>query len=349
MKKIEIFLKNILLRLLLIWGSKKKHIQNVPISNILLIRLNRIGDALVTTPFINQLRNNFEGKIYLLASKSNFFVFNNNPSLDEVIIFNKGLKSFIDVINFVNKKNINTIIDLHDDVSTTVSFILALCNAKNKFGLEKNNNLIYTKTVPKLNSSQNHVVKRNLEILKLLNIQPDFDNAKIFFYPSQDSYKKVDDFLAKNFNRKKFLVGINISAGSMARFWGINNFKLLLNYLYHLDLEIILLSAPENFELANQITDRQIIFSSKNYEEFGAIISKLNLLITPDTAAVHLASAFNVPVFGIYVKYKTHDMIWSPLGCKFDCVITTEPNLKNVSYPEVKNKLEMFLKKILIN
>lgn len=347
MKKIEIFLKNILLKLLLLFGNKRKNIKPESVSNILLIRLNRIGDALVTTPFIYQLRKNFRGKIYILASKSNFFVFNNNPSLDGVIIFNKGIKGFIDVSNFVDKKNINTIIDLHDDVSTTVSFILALCKVNNKFGLEKNNNLIYSRTVPKLCSSKYHVVKRNLEILRLLNIEPDFDNAKIFFYPSQKAYKKADDFLAMNLNRKKFLVGINISAGSNARFWDVNNYKLLLNYLYKLNLEIIILSAPEDIKLAEQITEKKIIFSSPNYEEFAAIISKLNLLITPDTAAVHLAAAFNVPVFGIYVKYKTEDVIWSPLGSKFDCVITTESNLRNVSYSEVKYKLEMFLKEII--
>ncbi len=75
------------------------------------------------------------------------------------------------------------------------------------------------------------------------------------------------------------------------------------------------------------------------------MISQLNLLLTPDTMAVHLASAFEIPVFGIYVHYNTDELIWSPYKSDFDCVVTKEPNLKNVTFEEVNKKFNPFLEK----
>ena len=51
-------------------------------------------------------------------------------------------------------------------------------------------------------------------------------------------------------------------------------------------------------------------------------------------------------VFGIYVKYNTTNMIWSPFKAQFDCVITEEPNFKNLEFEEVEEKFKTFFEKI---
>ena len=60
-----------------------------------------------------------------------------------------------------------------------------------------------------------------------------------------------------------------------------------------------------------------MIYSSESFDKFAAMIFQLNLLITPDTMAVHLASANKVNVFGLYV-HDTASMIWSPYGSDFE-------------------------------
>ena len=369
MKKAEVFFKNILLSSLLFiskFSKNKKEDTSNKFSRILFIRLNRIGDALVTTPLLHLIKKKLNPKIYLLADKKNYFIYNNNPDVDEVIVFKRGLKGIKDVLNIIKKENIDTIVDLHDDVSTTVSFIIALSSTGNKFGLEKENKIIYNKTVPKLDSKKIHVVTRLLEIAKLFNIKTDNSKNWIGYYPSYQSLKKAEDFLKQVFSDKNFLIGINISAGSEARFWGIEKFKslieFLLNYKPALEqanlpaqagLNILILSAPKDLHYAEEIrrgiTDRErtVIFSSENFEEFAAVISNINILFTPDTAAVHIAAAFQIPVFGIYV-HDTDDMIWSPYGVDFDCVTTKDSNLKDINFEEVKNKFKPFLEKRLM-
>jgi hypothetical protein len=55
-----------------------------------------------------------------------------------------------------------------------------------------------------------------------------------------------------------------------------------------------------------------------------------------------------IPLFGIYVKYKTDDMIWTPYNTDFEYVVTEEPTLKNISFESVKKKLIPFWRNILM-
>lgn len=350
MKKIEIFLKNILLRILLIFSGRKKNKNEEGINNftsVLFIRLNRIGDALVSTPLLHEIKKKVNCRVYLLADKKNYFVFNNNPDIDELIIFNKGIKGIKEVLKFIKKNNIDTVVDLHDDVSTTVSFIIALSDAKNKFGLKKDNEIIYTKTVQKSDRSKVHVVDRLMEIGRLFNITVDRNQLRIQYNPEERSLKMAENYLKERFNSDKFLIGINISAGSQARFWGIDNYRQLINSLKNYNLSILLLAKPEDLSLAKQIIDDERFIFTSDFDNFCALISKLNFLFTPDTSTVHIAAAFNVPVFGIYVNYNTDEIIWTPYNTTFEAVITKEPTLHNITFGDVEQKLKPFLEKLL--
>lgn len=353
MKKLEVILKNFLLRILLLlkFQAEKQNIILNENSKILFIRLNRIGDALITTPLFHFIKETINAKIFLLADLKNYFVFENNPYINDVIIFRKGISGLKQILKFIREMKIDVIVDLHDDVSTTVSFIVALSRVPVKIGLEKANKSIFTHTVKKPDPEKNHVIKRILEIARPL--VSNFDNEIINFhpnieiFPSKESLNLVDKFISNNFTTEKKLAGINISAGSKARFWGVEKYKNVIDFLSGSDLNILILSSPEYKNQAEEISEGKYkIFSSDKFEDFEAIISKLKLLFTPDTAAVHLASAYEVPVFGLYVKYKTNDMIWSPYKSKFDCVVTEEANLDNVSFEEVIPKLKNFLKKL---
>ncbi len=350
MKKVEKFFKNLILNLLLLQKPVKKNVAEAheEYSKILLIRLNRIGDALVTTPLLDELRKNLTSKIYVLADKKNYFVYNNNPSVDKVIIFNKGLKGIFEILKMIKTEKIDTVADLHDDVSTTVSYIVAMAKVKNKYGLEKENKKIYTRSIPRPDPVEYHVVERILQIAKLFSVQPEIKYANIHFYPSEMSIEISKKFLKDKFGQINFLIGVNISAGSEARFWGTERYRKLLSFLDDFNCSLLILCSPEDIKHAEEICrNKYTYFSSKDYDKFGAMISILNMLITPDTAAVHLASAFKIPVFGLYVQYNTNDMIWSPYKSDFEYVVTKEPTLQNMTFEEVTGELDLFLKKYI--
>jgi len=345
MKKIELFLKNFLLNLLLIF--KRSSHQNGPVSidqnsKIFFIRLNRIGDALISTPLLHFIKEKIGCKIYVLADFKNFFVLQQNPEIEEVIIFKKGLGGIREFSRFIKREKIDTVVDLHDDVSTTVSFLIALSNVKYKFGLEKENKKIFTHTIPRPDPLNTHIVYRILQLSKLFDLDPGNAETCIKFFPKADSIQKAEQFISQNFIKGHSLLGINISAGSDARFWGIERYKELINSLFSYNIEILILAAPKDKDKIELIGYPKY-FISGSFDEFAAVISNLSILFSPDTAAIHVASAFNIPVFGIYV-HDTEDFIWSPVNVGFDYVETPEHNLENLQFESVHKKFISFLK-----
>lgn len=346
MKKIELFLKNLLLKLYLVFKQKLDVNSSITFnhnSKILFIRLNRIGDALVSTPLIHFVKEKIDCKIYVLADMKNFFVLKNNPDIEQVLVFNKGNKGFRDFFSFLKKERIDTIIDLHDDVSTTVSFLIALSRVKNKFGLEKENKKIYNRTIQRPDPAKVHIVNRVLELSRLFGLDPTNADICIRYFPIPESIDKAGKFIDENFTKGSSILGINISAGSDARFWGIERYKRLINSLFSYKIEILILAAPKDEDKVNLIGYPKY-FLSDSFDEFAAIISKLSIMFSPDSAAIHLASAFNVPVFGLYV-HDTVDKIWSPIKVDFNYIETKDHNLNNLEFEKVLQKFIPFLEK----
>ena len=348
MKRVEIYFKNIFLSFLLFISRKNKVEKDnylfAPGAKILFVRLNRIGDALVVTPLLSEIKKNIDVQVYVLASQTNKIVFEDCPVVDKVIPFDKGLKSFLELLKFIEGEKFAAIVDLHDDVSTTVSFLIALAKVPLKFGLKKSNSRIYTHTVEKLDPTRIHVVERNMALLKLFRLDYDKEKINIVYQPKEKSHDKAESFLAKIFKEKKPLIGMNISAGDEARFWGVERYRQLLALIKSYDVNVLLLSTTRDLKYAVLIVVKnEPLFYTPSFDEFAAIISKLDFLFTPDTSTVHLASAFNIPMFGIYVQYNTNDLPWTPYQSKHEIVVTREPNLDNLSFEEVITKLKPFI------
>ncbi len=350
-KKLELALRKLLVKLLT-GGTKVKSsgdLSSEKINKILIIRLNRIGDALVTTPLIKILKQNLNCEIHLLSDEKNYFVFSNNKDIDKLIVFHKGIKGFNNFIKLDKIEKYDLIIDAHDDVSTTVSFLVQLSRAPHKLALEKENKEIFTVTVPRPDSTNTHVVDRILEIAKPLNINYDKTNLNIIYNLKESSVKFAEQFLQSMASENNFTIGINISAGSDARFWGVNRFVKLIEYFKTFNIKLLILTADKDLTKANEINSltNVKVFMNKDFDIFAAMVSKLDFLFTPDTSVIHLASAFRIPVFGIYVKYNTNDIIWYPYKSEFAEITTTEPTLENLDFKEVINKLDPFFNKIL--
>lgn len=352
LKKIEQSFRKTLLKFLLFLSKQKNTELNLPSitsnTKVLFVRLNRIGDALVSTPLIDLVKSKTGSKIFVLADKKNHFVFSNNPNIDKVIVFEKGLKGFLSVLKFIREQHIDIIVDLHDDVSTTVSYLLALANVKYKFGLQKPNKEVYTHTVLRIDSRKEHVIDRLLKLSELFHIQYEKEEIKIGYYPKKENRSEAEKIIAQKFPTKRFLLGINISAGSDARFWGVENYKSLLQLLKNYDINLLVFSDLKDFPKAKLIADDNLIYPlSKDFDKFAAGILQVDMLFSPDTSAIHIASIKKIPVFGLYVKYKTQDMIWTPYNTDFDCIITEEPSLKNIKVDDVTKRFIPFLEKYL--
>lgn len=351
MKKIEIFLRKFLLNIFLLLRRKEN---SVPIpelnekSNVVIIRLNRIGDALTSTPFIRLLKKHCDCNITVVCSKSNHFIFRQKEFVDNLIVYDKKQNNLAKIIRAISDINPDLLIDLHDDVSFTVSMMVAFSSAKCKIGFDKKNNKLFNVRISRPDSRIHHIVDRNLAFAKALGINYNKNEVNIIYKPDDNSVKLADNFISERRLKDKFLVGINISAGNEARFWGVERYQKLIDFMSNnYDVNIVLLTDKKDLTKAEEISDGKIIiFQDDKFDVFAAMISKLDFLITPDTSIVHIASAFEIPLFGLYVKYKTDDIIWYPYKSEYEVVITENPDLSSVDYETVVTKLKPFFERI---
>jgi ADP-heptose:LPS heptosyltransferase len=217
-----------------------------------------------------------------------------------------------------------------------------------KFGLKKSNQTLYTHVVEKADPRKYHVIERILNLSTLFNLQIDSKAISVKYFPTEAENKIAVDQLKFMNPENRFLIGINISAGSNARFWGVDNFNNLILILKKYNARIIVLCSEKDLHFANQIVTEPDLYPVTNsFGIFASAILNLDFLITPDTSIVHIASIKKIPVFGLYVKYKTDDVIWNPYNTDFEFVETEEPTLKNISLNQVQRKLIPFLEKHL--
>lgn len=351
MKKIEIFFKKLFLQWILFSGSRKKRTDKIRIKKgdkVLCIRLNRIGDALVTTPFLNRLKISTGCEISVLADRHNHFVFRNNPDITEVIVYEKGADGTGKLLKKINQSGYKIVFDLHDDVSVTVSYILKKLKTESIAGLKRTNQQLFTHLIDKPDPKKIHVIER---CLKLLDLVEGYEENKetttgsgIRYHPTEENIETVNRYFESRFSGKKFIVGINISAGSLARYWGTNNFRKLTEYLKAKNIEYLLLCSTRDIKLSLEIDPySERTYYTPNFGEFCAMLGKIDLLFSPDTATVHLASIYGIPVFGLYVKFETEDVIWYPYRTRYESIVTTSPTLKDVKFSNVIDKFEPFL------
>jgi ADP-heptose:LPS heptosyltransferase len=349
-KEIEILLRKLLLNIYLFFSKVQQKQTELKLSaedKILLIRLNKIGDALVTTPLLKAIKENAGCTIHVLTDRKNRFIFENDLNVDKTYQFDKDTSKIKRLRKKLESENYKAVFDLHDDVSTTVTLFIGSLKIKYKVGFDKDNRKIFTHLVPRPNPASTHIVERYFEFLKFLQIDFNLGEIRIIFNTGGKSEQLAKKFIENNFKTPKFLVGINISAGSEARFWGEERFKKLISYFSQYDVNVLLLAAPDDYSKAKQVASNNVkIFIDKEFRNFAAMIKQLDFLFTPDTSIVHLASAFEIPMFGIYVKYKTENTVWYPYNTVHELVVTEEKDFSNLDADDVTPKLKSFFEKI---
>ena len=244
-------------------------------SKILFIRLNRIGDALVSTPLLRLIKEKIGCKIYVLTSPSNYFIFNNNIT-DEIIIFNKNARKISLLVKTLNEMQFDAVVDLHDDISTTVSYLIGMLKCKFKFGLKKGTEKLYSHTIEKIDPSKYHIVDRTMQFAMFFGLDYDSRFTNIVYSPTHDAIDKAEIFLDRHFKKNNYLVGINISAGNDARFWGIENYRKLLSSVLNYEFNVVILCVEKDLSRAMNIAkDLVPIYYNPVFDEFAAMVKKV--------------------------------------------------------------------------
>ena len=74
---------------------------------------------------------------------------------------------------------------------------------------------------------------------------------------------------------------------------------------------------------------------TKSFDRFAALLKHASFLVTPDTSAVHLAAAFQIPAVALHFQPDRTIRIWEPYGVDCENLVSAEPGLQAISPGDV--------------
>jgi len=262
--------------------------KNIKPKKILILRFGAIGDVVHSTELFRSLKRfDQDLSIHYLTFKVPGSLLENDPDLDKVwIAEEKSYQYLIKLAKILKKENFDVSINLQPSIRTR--FLFYLIGAKYNLVYKKDFNL--------------HAVENFWRTAKPIFKDIVLDN-KIKLYLSEE----IEERVIKLINNDKILIGLNIAANlsRQGRRWPVNYWiNLALALINNYNCRIILTGSHDDIEItesvANSSPDIESFCGKLNIAENAALLSKCSLVISGDTGPLHIATAMNVPVIGLY-------------------------------------------------
>ncbi|MEK6646473.1 MAG: lipopolysaccharide heptosyltransferase II [Candidatus Firestonebacteria bacterium] len=274
---------------------------------ILIIRLRFIGDIVLTTPFIANLRKNYpDSHIAYLFEEGYGQVLSGNPLLNELIQIprNANLFQMLKVINTLRDKKFDAVIDLFGNPRSAI--LAYLTNAKYRVGFNFPVRRNFYNIVVKDSGSRNTAIDVYLNVLNAIDANLDTNCCNTTIYLSDEEKKNAKDFLAESkIDINKKIIGINPGATWQAKRWLKEKFALLADILVDkYNSEIIIFEGPKEKGIANEISNlmkkKIVCVNNLDIKYLSSVIERCNLFITNDAGPMHISVALNVPTIAIF-------------------------------------------------
>ncbi|MBI9054786.1 MAG: glycosyltransferase family 9 protein [Bacteroidales bacterium] len=269
----------------------------------LIIRFSSIGDIVLTSPVVRNLKQQVENvEIHYITKPQFKSIVDNNPHIDKVHVLKKSLKETVEELKY---EHFDYIIDLHRNLRTA--------RFKNKlkiisFSFEKLNWEKWQLVNFKKNKMPDvHIVDRYVDTLKVFDVKND-NQGLDYFIPEKDEVNVSE--IAEDFS--KGYIGVVVGAFHYTKKLTKEKIIAICNKI---DKPILLLGGPDNAEEAEEIKKEVSGIISNtcgkyNLNQSASLVKQANVILTPDTGLMHIASAFKkkivsvwgntVPEFGMY-------------------------------------------------
>jgi len=317
-KKIKAFL------LKLLTNKKNTFFDIKKTKSVLILKYDRIGDMVVSTPIFRELKLAYPNiSISVLASRENRDVIKYNPYVDKIYTnYKNQIFNDLPTLLKLRKKNFDVCIELEHSVIPHAIFRLQILNPKKiitihkdgRYGVKGSDLKLYDYFTKK--DTKSHFGKIWLETVIFFGISPSSYSYDFFL-------GDIEKEKAKNFAislGKKIKIGINLEGSFPEKSIRKIELEKICIGLYNnfTNIKIVILTQPDKLlETKKLILDLGLdyvvpSYSTESIIDAAALIEWLDLIITPDTSIVHIASAFNKPIVSIHENNKDSFRLWSP-------------------------------------
>lgn len=291
--------------------------------NLLVRGTNWIGDAVMTMPALRALRKGLpDTKISLLVRPWVAPLFENNPDINEIIIYEKKYNSLI------GKLRLSSMLKTKGFCSSILfqnafdaALIAFLSGIPERIGYNRDGRgFLLTNAIPFDNDDRKmHHVDYYLNILRKAGIKAEYSLPYIFL--SIEERLMARDILK---DLKRPVVGINPGAsyGSTKR-WPPDRFAdVSRRIISELDGSAVVFGGQSeigiaeeivsNFQLSTLKSQLLVMAGKTDLRELSALISECDVFLTNDSGPMHIGYAVRTPLIAIFGS--TDPALTGPLG-----------------------------------
>lgn len=302
--------------------------KSVPFKRILVVRTDRIGDVVLSTPVLKALRENYpQSHIAIMVSPQARELLEDNPYLNEVIVYDKdkkdkGLLGFWRFVMRLKKKKFDLAIVLHTKKRTNLISFLADIPKRagyydTKFGFLLTDKIKDTRTL-----GLQHEVDYCLDVLRKLGLQVK-DRIPVLTVKSEQSQAALAILREAGIAQGDKIAAIHPGASCVSKRWLKDRFVVLANHLVEdYGMKVVLVAAgAEDVAIVDEIAKNTrypvVNLSGKTtLAQLAAVLKRCAIFISNDSGPVHIASAVGTPVISIFGRNQAglSPVRWGPLG-----------------------------------
>ncbi len=293
---------------------------------ILIVRLDRIGDVMLSTPAISAVRKAFPGShIAVMVSPYASPIIEGNPSVDEVIIYDKkgnekGLSGNVRFAAVLGRKKFDLAIVLHPTARTHIALFLA--GIPVRVGYDKKYGFLLTKRLPHTKQSGlKHEIDYTLDVLRLAGIEP---SGRTLYMPIKKESELTAEriFTAAGIKKDDVVVALNPGASCPSKRWKAENFaKAAKAIIEKTAAKIVVVSGASDKACGDKtaalIGPGCLNLSGKtDISELASVLKRADVFISNDSGPVHIACALGTPVVAIFGRSDAglSPRRWGPTG-----------------------------------
>lgn len=301
------------------------------IKSILIRSVNWIGDAILTTPAISVLRNNFhKAKISILAKPYVSEVFKENPDIDEIIPY-EGLgskKGFV-LINELRKRRFDLAVLFQNAFEAALISFLSGIPVRLGYATDGRAFLLRPSIKIRPETKKKHHLDYYLDLLSEAGFNTERGPLVLNLKEGERMWA-IDLLKKEGWNEDDRLVGINPGATyGKAKRWYPERFASLADRIIKEDVKVILFGGPKETAIVEEIKKKMVsrpIFVTGNtsVRELASLIERCSVFVSNDTGPMHMAAALKVPVVALFGSTdmnitgpigEKHRVIWKKVEC----------------------------------
>lgn len=272
------------------------------IKKILVIKLRGIGDIVLSTIILDNLKQHFpDAKIDYLTDPAGKPGLEGLPQINSVILFPRNnLLERLTLIYKIFRENYDVVFDFFSNPSTAL--ITFFSRAKYRVGFPyRGRKYAYNLFGPN-ERGKYHSAILHLKLLEGIGIDTKFSN--LHFYISDKDQKFADEFFESQNLKGKFVIGISPSGGWQSKKCDPEKFAEFANALKDkYNCSILILWGPEDKNdalIINRLVEKSILAPPTTIREMAALIKNCSILIANDSGPMHISTAVGTPVLSLH-------------------------------------------------